>query len=117
MDWGPKELRAELQRIFSERTLAEWMEIARDHDCVISPANLAADLPGDPHLQHREAIVTQDHPTAGPVLVSGHPIKVPGEHYRVYRHAPALGEHTLEYLTEMGYSQEQLDDWKARGVI
>ena len=117
VDWGPKELRDELQRIFSERTLAEWMEVARDYDCVISPANLAADLTDDPHLQHREAIVTQDHPTAGPVLVSGHPIKVPGEQYRVYRHAPALGEHTMDYLAGMGYGQDQLDDWKARGII
>ena len=41
---------------------------------------------------------TYDHPTAGPVTVPGNPIKVPGEHYTVYRYAPALGEHTAEHL-------------------
>ena len=98
VDWGPAGLRDELRDVFASKTLDEWMTIAREHDCVITPANRAQDLTSDPHLRHRETIVTQHHPSAGDVLVAGHPIKVPGERYEVYQHAPALGEHTLEWL-------------------
>jgi len=117
VDWGTKELRAELQQIFSSKTLDEWMTIARDHDCVIAPANLVPDLVTDPHLKHREAVVVQHHPTAGDILMVGNPIKVPGEHYTVYQHTPALGEHTMEYLSSIGYSQEQLASWRDTGII
>ena len=117
VDWGPPSLRAELAKIFRGRTLSEWMEVAREADCVISPANSVLDLPTDEHLKYREAVILHRHPTAGEAWVSGNPIKVPGEHYTVYRHAPALGEHTEEYLRSFGYDEGQLKAWKEQGVI
>ena len=79
--------------------------------------NSAQDVRTDPHLTYREAVIEYKHPTAGPVTVTGNPIKVPGEHYTVYRHAPALGEHTEEYLRSFGYDEGQLKAWKEQGVI
>ncbi len=47
------ELRAELQRIFSGRTLAEWMDVAVRYDIAMGPALHLADTRDDPHLQAR----------------------------------------------------------------
>jgi formyl-CoA transferase len=35
----------------------------------------------------------------------------------IERHPPLLGEHTTEVLSELGYSEAQQADLKAKGVI
>ena len=117
IDWGPPSLRTELAEIFRTKTLAEWTAFAAEHDTVIGPAHQAADLLDDPHLRHREALLEYHHPTGGPMVLTGNPIKVAGEHYAIYRGAPALGQHTDEYLRQMGYDDDIVDRWRKDGVI
>jgi formyl-CoA transferase len=117
VDWGPESLRPTMREIMRSKTQLEWMEIAVANDCVIAPANSAEDLLDDPHIQAREAILEYDHPTGGPVLVSGNPVKVEGQHYAVRLPAPALGQHTDEYLTGLGYTPEQLTEWRNQGIV
>lgn len=117
VDWGPETLKPVLRDIFLSRTQREWMEFAVRTDCVIAPANSVNDLLTDPHLTEREAFVPYIHPTGGPIVLTGNPIKVEGEHYEVRLGAPALGEHTDDYLTGLGYSPEQLGVWKKAGII
>jgi crotonobetainyl-CoA:carnitine CoA-transferase CaiB-like acyl-CoA transferase len=117
IDWGPAALRDTLREIFLTKTQQEWMEFAAANDTVIAPINSIADLTTDAHLVAREAVVTTQHPTAGPLTYGGNPIKVAGEHFEVFHHAPALGEDTEEVLTSLGYGQEQLDAWREAKVI
>ncbi len=117
VDFGPPELRKELQKIFLTKTQAEWMEFAVKYDTVIAPVNSIWDLQTDAHLKHREAIIQHDHPTAGRLTMAGNPIKVEGENFTVYHHAPALGENTVEVLRGLGYRQQQLDEWKAEKIV
>jgi crotonobetainyl-CoA:carnitine CoA-transferase CaiB-like acyl-CoA transferase len=117
IDWGPVSLRGELQSIFKTKTQAEWARFAVEHDTVIAPVNTILDLPDDPQLRSREAIVHYDHPTAGRLTDVGNPVKVAGEHFSVYHPAPALGEDTVPYLKSLGYSPEQIDSLAASGVI
>ncbi len=117
VDWGDESLRPILRDVFLTRTLDEWMEIFAANDCAIVPASQPEDLLKDKHLLHREVVVVQDHPTAGPLWVAAHPIKVPGERYSVYRHAPALGEHTDSYLADLGYTESEIADLKRKGIV
>jgi crotonobetainyl-CoA:carnitine CoA-transferase CaiB-like acyl-CoA transferase len=117
IDWGPPALRSLLKDIFLTKSQQEWMAFAAEHDTVIAPINLLADIRSDPHLVQREAVVTSEHPTAGPLVYGGNPIKVAGEHFEIYQHAPALGEHTAEVLTGLGYTDDQLDAWRAKGIV
>jgi crotonobetainyl-CoA:carnitine CoA-transferase CaiB-like acyl-CoA transferase len=117
IDWGPAGLRAELKGIIGSRTTEEWMAFASEHDVVMAPVNSTADLQSDPHLVHREAIVDYQHPTAGRITVTGNPIKVEGRHYEVFRHAPALGEHTGEYLDALGIESARQEELRAAAVI
>jgi crotonobetainyl-CoA:carnitine CoA-transferase CaiB-like acyl-CoA transferase len=117
IDWGPTSLREELRDIIGSRTADEWMAFAAEHDVVMAPVNSARDLRTDPHLVHREAIVDYEHPTAGTVTVTGNPIKVDGCHYEVRGHAPALGEQTGEYLSELGIPPERQAELREKGVV
>ena len=113
---GEDDLRLELQRIFHTKTLAEWMQIAVDHDIAMGPAVHFDEIQDDPHLVSREMVVTEHHPLFGDFLTLGNPLVVPGEHFTV-RSAPAHGEHTDEILAELGYDDATRDDLRAAGII
>jgi crotonobetainyl-CoA:carnitine CoA-transferase CaiB-like acyl-CoA transferase len=117
IDWGPESLRAELRDIFLTKTRAEWMVFAAEHDTAIAAVNTAEDLATDPHLSFRGAVVEHEHPTAGMLSYSGNPVKVEGEQFEVTHHAPALGEDTVEVLSELGYGRQQIDEWKEKDVV
>jgi crotonobetainyl-CoA:carnitine CoA-transferase CaiB-like acyl-CoA transferase len=117
IDWGPESLRVELRDIFITKTSAEWMTFAAEHDTAIAVVNTASDLATDPHLSVRQAVVEHEHPTGGVLAYAGNSIKVEGEQFEITHHAPALGEDTVEILTELGYGPEQVDEWKASGVV
>jgi crotonobetainyl-CoA:carnitine CoA-transferase CaiB-like acyl-CoA transferase len=117
IDWGPESLRSELRDIFMTKTRAEWMTFAAEHDTAIAAVNTAQDLAIDPHLSFRQAVVEHKHPTGGVLTYAGNPVKVEGEQFEITHHAPALGEDTVEILTELGYGPEQIDEWKASCVV
>ena len=106
---GEDDLRLELQKIFHTKTLAEWMQVAVDHDIAMGPAVHFDEIQDDPHLVSREMVVTEHHPLFGDLLTLGNPLVVPGEHFTV-RSAPAHGEHTDEILAELGYDDATRDD-------
>jgi crotonobetainyl-CoA:carnitine CoA-transferase CaiB-like acyl-CoA transferase len=117
IDWGPESLRDELRDVFLTRTREEWMRFAAEHDVVLAPINGAADLQSDPHLVARDAIITHEHPTAGPLTYRANPIKVAGEQFEVFHHAPALGEDTDDILRELGFGANQIETWRSAGVV
>jgi formyl-CoA transferase len=57
-----------------------------------------------------------DHPVRGKYLSVGNPIKLSDSPTEVTR-SPLLGEHTVEVLTQMGYSKAQLDELRAVKAI
>lgn len=103
-----RDLRHELQAIFHERTLSEWMDVALRADIAMGPANQLPDLLDDPHLAARQIIVETEHPHAGPVTQVGWPAPVFGQPFEVTRAAPLLGEHTEEVLGEIGYGSKDV---------
>jgi len=114
---GQTDLAPTLQEIFHQRTLAEWMEVALEHDIAMGPANQLPDLADDPQLAAREIIVETIHPHAGPFTAVGWPAPVQGQPFEVVRPAPRLGEHTDEILLAAGYDVVEITDLRARGAI
>jgi crotonobetainyl-CoA:carnitine CoA-transferase CaiB-like acyl-CoA transferase len=114
---GRKDLAYELKSIMASHTLAEWMDIARDHDIPLSPANSLDEARSDAHLAAREIIHESVHPHAGPFTTVGWPAPVAGQPFDQRRPAPTLGEHTDEILTELGYSSEAIEELRSRGVV
>ena len=117
VDFGPSALRYELQSIFHQRTLAEWIDAAIRADIAMGPANQVGDLLDDPHLTSREIIVETEHPNAGQVTQVGWPAPVSGQRFEVTRPAPELGEHTDAVLRELGYSDERITTLREASLI
>jgi crotonobetainyl-CoA:carnitine CoA-transferase CaiB-like acyl-CoA transferase len=113
---GEDDLRREIQRVFHTRTQAEWMQIASDADIAMGPALRFDEIRDDPHLAARKQVVVEQHPRFGEIVTLGNPIVVPGSEFTV-RSAPALGEHTDEVLTELGYSEPERDALRAARIV
>jgi crotonobetainyl-CoA:carnitine CoA-transferase CaiB-like acyl-CoA transferase len=116
---GRGDLRRELQTIFHQRDLAEWVRLASDSDIAMGPAYATIEEAArDPHLRSRNIIVQGEHPVAGPFTYVGEAAKVSGQSYEVRRHAPALGEHTVEVLRdELGVTADELAQLRNDKVI
>ena len=74
--------------------------------------------PDLPQLQHRGFFEEMDHPVAKRSRYSTLPMRFSGGPDQLHaRHAPLLGEHNAELLSELGLSQAELDRLEAEGVI
>jgi alpha-methylacyl-CoA racemase len=117
---GPgSEAHKEVQKLFKERTRAQWEEFAHVHDCCLEPV-LGLDEALDSELvRAREMVVEIQQPGVdGGVRQLGLPVKLtrtPGHHAQ--RPGPALGEHTAEVLREAGYSPEEAHELLQAGAV
>jgi crotonobetainyl-CoA:carnitine CoA-transferase CaiB-like acyl-CoA transferase len=71
----------------------------------------------DPQVAHKRPVVSFEHPSAGEVRVLSHPVRYDGAAPPVRRVPPALGEHTAEVLTDLGYGDADVERLSAAGVV
>jgi formyl-CoA transferase len=77
-----------------------------------------ADIFADSYFTIRGNLVEWEHPVLGKVKTQGPVPKLSRTPGRVKRWGPDLGEHNQEILCGLlGYSQEELAELKAEGVI
>jgi alpha-methylacyl-CoA racemase len=111
------EAHAEVERIFLERTRDDWREFASNHDCCLEPI-LDLDEALDSELvRAREMVVELEQPGAGRIRQLGVPVKLGRTPGRVDAPGPALGEHTDEVLTALGYPDEEIERLKEAGAV
>lgn len=112
-----KKIYGELQTIFKTRTLAAWTEHFRDVDCCVSPVLTLEEAMSNEQVQAREMVLSEEHPYEGKVLQFGLPLKFSSFEFKVEKPAPMLGEHTEEVLTSIGYTKEEIRDFKEKKVV
>jgi crotonobetainyl-CoA:carnitine CoA-transferase CaiB-like acyl-CoA transferase len=115
---GRDEVRADLQRGFLAKTTQEWLDILLAEDIWCGPVNDFAAVERDPQIAENEMIVEWEHPKAGTVRGVGIAVKFQGTPGEIRRHAPLLGEHTVELLKEFGgYSDEEIGELQEQGAV
>jgi alpha-methylacyl-CoA racemase len=111
------EAHAEVERIFLDRTRAEWAEFASRHDCCLEPV-LGLDEALDSELvRARQMVVDVDQPGTDGVSQLGVPVKLSRTPGGPSGPGPVLGEHTEEVLGTLGYSDEEVEALKAAGAV
>jgi len=98
-------------------TAAYWVETLNRAGVPCGPVNSVAEVFEDPQILAQDMMIEVEHPNHGTVRMLGFPIKLSGMPCQVRRPAPGLGEHSTEVLTELGYTQADLEAWQRDGVI
>ena len=106
----------ETGRILATRTTAEWMELFEGSSVPVNAVNSLDDLQKDEHLEAVGFWSEMDHPTEGKLRMPGFPVNFSATPATIRRHPPRLGEHSVEVLSEAGYSSTQIEEMLAGGV-
>ena len=111
----------ELYKILSEelkkRNTSFWIENLREQDIPATKVNFPKDLFEDEHLERTNFFKVQDHPTEGKLLYPSFPVEFNEDEIEESLHAPSLGENTKEILTDLGYSEFEIESFVSKGTI
>ena len=113
-----------LKQIFA--TIEQWtmtmskfdvMETCNKYDIPVGPILSMKEIAEEKSLRTTGTVVEVDHPTRGPYLTVGNPIKL-SDSLPDVRRSPLLGEHTDEVLRDvLRYSDKEIADIKASGAL
>ena len=80
--------------------------------------DLVAQTFAHPQVLHRNMVETVNHPRAGPLKITGIPVKYSHTKPSVRMPPPVLGQHTREVLTNLlEYSEKEIDEFYAQKVL
>lgn len=99
------------------RTTEEWIELCRTRNIAASALLDLADVTEDPYVLEQKVIEPQTHPTEGEYLSTLTPLRMSESPVRLRRHAPLLGEHTAELLSDLGYNADDITRLADTGVV
>jgi formyl-CoA transferase/CoA:oxalate CoA-transferase len=106
-----------LEPILARRTMAQWAETFDAAGVPAGPIYLLSDLFDDRQVRHRQMVVEVDHPKAGPIKLTGVPLKLSETPGRVAAPPPLLGQHTDGILTEIGYDAVEMAALRSDGAV
>lgn len=108
----------ELNKIFSQRDVNDWLADMMKADLPCGPINSIPQVFAHPQAQARDMTLETDHPTAGMVRLTGFPYKLSETPADIHRPPPLLGEHNEEVLTTLlNYSPEDVASLRQKRAI
>jgi formyl-CoA transferase len=113
-----EELLAELNRLFSERDMDDWLAQLTKAGLPCGRINSIPEVFAHPQAQAREMAQETEHPSAGTIKVPGFPYKLSNTPAEVRMPPPLLGQHTEEVLTSLlNYSSEDITSLRDKKAI
>ena len=113
-----KELNARLAAITRERSSAFWIAALNEAGIPCGAINTIDQTFAEPQVQHLGIARPVEHPQLGEIRVVGQPINMSAAPQPpTMRPTPDLGQHTVEVMSGLGYSEAAIADLNARDVI
>jgi crotonobetainyl-CoA:carnitine CoA-transferase CaiB-like acyl-CoA transferase len=112
-----RELHGILAPLFRNHELAHWRKALDEEQITFGHAAPTGDLASDPQLEAAGVFCETRDSKGRAVRSIASPIIVEGSPRAETRRAPAIGEHTDEVLTSLGYDGPAREALRARGAI
>ncbi|NQW51772.1 MAG: CoA transferase [Rhodospirillales bacterium] len=100
---------ARMNKIALERTTAEWEALLLEIDVPHASFAKMKSIGEQPHLKAVGLFQQLEHPTEGTIQQARPPARFSESPATIRRMPPRLGEHTREVLTEVGYSEADIE--------
>ena len=110
-------LNQEITKATVTRTSAEWVETLNEAGVPCGPIYTVDQVFADPQVKHLGAAAAVQHPKLGEIKIVNQAVKLSRTPATMARATPEHSEHTAEILKEIGYSDVQIEDLKARKVV
>lgn len=111
------QLKAVIQEWAKDKTAAEVVDIFNNAGLPVGPVFNFEDLVNDEHVKAREMQVKVSHPRVGEMQITGNPIKMSDYPVQYYKASPDLGEDNDEIFSSIGFTAEQIAEFRAQGAI
>lgn len=111
------ELVAHFDEVFSTRTRDEWMDIFLPKGLMFCSIQHVSEIQRDPQALANDYIVDFEDPVLGKLKIPGYPVHFGANQAGTTRLGPALGEHTVSVLQEIGYAEQEIEELRNRGII
>jgi crotonobetainyl-CoA:carnitine CoA-transferase CaiB-like acyl-CoA transferase len=110
-------LNALLNEALASRTSAEWIETFNKVGVPCGPIYTMDQVFADPQVKHLEAAVEVEHPKIGRFRILNQPVKLSRTPAKIATALPELGAHTDEILKEVGFTESQIKELRAKGAV
>ena len=106
-----------LSGVISTRTTREWLDLFRRADIPAASMYSIDDVLGDEHLAAIGYFQKSEHPSEGPITTLAIPTEWSDSAPETPRHAPRLGENTVDVLRESGYTEADIAALVEQGAV
>ncbi len=106
-----------IQTELQKKTSAEWIKIFDKAGLPCGPINSITEMHKDTHTLFRKMIIEVENKTAGKSKAIGMPIKFSETNDKQSIGAPVFGEHTDIILKDFGYTSQQIEEFKSKGIV
>ena len=107
----------EVQKLFSQRSQGDWLELLKDVDCCLEPVNTLEEAFNHPQVRHRRIVIDMDHPVEGKIRQLNTAAKFSLTPAEIRTPPPGLGEHTDQILRELGCQPDEIASLREEKVI
>jgi crotonobetainyl-CoA:carnitine CoA-transferase CaiB-like acyl-CoA transferase len=111
------ELCGRLQAVFDSRPAAYWLQRLEEAGVPCSAIHRMEDAMEDPQVLANGSISELEHPRFGTYKVPNNPIRFERAATGPRGYSPGLGEHTHEILADAGFSTEEIQGLRDRGIV
>jgi CoA:oxalate CoA-transferase len=106
-----------LQKLIADVDLSDLYESLVLAGVPVAPINSIEETLKDDQVSHRQMVVTSPHRSGTDFLTLGVPVKSPEAEGEGFSSPPGVGGDTYRVLTDLGYSDEEIETFYADGVV
>lgn len=112
-----EKVKKEIREIFRQKTRDQWTEIFSRVDACVEPVLSLAEAIADENTRVREMVVEFDLPSGEKLKQIANPIKFSATKPEYRSLGCPAGANTREVLLDIGYTEEQINDYEKDGVF
>lgn len=107
----------EIEGVVATRSVAEWCALFDEKGVPCGPVRLPAEMFEDPHVAANNLVVELEHPVVGRIKMPNSPLKMSEAETGARTASPVLGQHTREFLSELGFSATEVQSFLDRRIV